>query len=87
MKSLSLTLGLTLGLSALLALGACGGSSHHDEGPPTPPPTSPPVSMVDKFFTAVLAIIGDGSETTTEPQATDSLAVTTPEDTEPVVLK
>jgi hypothetical protein len=78
---------LVLGLSALLALSACGGSSHHYED--TPPTTTPPppVSMVDKFFTAVLAIIGDGSETTTEPQAIDSLAVTLPEDTEPVALK
>ena len=41
----------------------------------------------DAFFTAVLAIIGDGSETTTEPQAIDSIVATAPEDTEPVVLK
>jgi hypothetical protein len=78
--------GLTLGLSALLVLGGCGGSSHHDEAPPTTP-TMPPVSMVDKFVTAVLAVIGDGAETTGEPQATDSVAVTTPEDSEPVAVK
>ncbi|MRX09182.1 hypothetical protein GJ697_15170 [Pseudoduganella sp. FT25W] len=82
-------LSLTLGLSALLVLSACGGSSSHDEGPSTPtmPPVTPPVSMVDKFYSAVLAIIGDGGETTTEPQAIDSIAATTPEDTEPVALK
>jgi hypothetical protein len=82
-------LSLTLGLSALLALTACGGGSSHDEGPAIPdnPVTTPPVTMVDKFFTAVLAIIGDGSETTTEPQATDSIVATTPEDSEPVALK
>ncbi|WP_202423425.1 hypothetical protein [Duganella margarita] len=79
---------LTLGLGALLVLSACGGSSSHYESP-TPPVTTPPppVSMVDAFFTAVLAIIGDGSETTTEPQAIDSIVATAPEDTEPVVLK
>jgi hypothetical protein len=82
------TLGLTLGLSALLVLSACGGSSSHYESP-TPPVTTPPppVSMVDAFVTAVLAIIGDGSETATEPQAIDSIAATTPDDTEPVAVK
>ena len=77
---------LTLGLSALLVLSACGGSHHHDDssGPPT---TTPPVSMIDAFFSAVLALIGDGSETATEPQATDTVVATAPEDTEPVVLK
>ncbi|RZT05572.1 hypothetical protein SAMN05216319_5132 [Duganella sp. CF402] len=78
--------GLTLGLCALLVLGGCGGSSHHDEAPPTTP-TTPPVSMIDKFVTAVLAVIGDGAETTSEPQAIDSVAVTMPEDSEPVAVK
>lgn len=77
---------LTLGLSAVLALSACGGSSHDYSPPPITTPT-PPVSMVDAFVTAVLAIIGDGSETATEPQTTDSLVATTPEDTEPAALK
>ncbi len=78
---------LTLGLSALLALSACGGSSSHDEGTPTPVTPTPPISMADAFVTAVLALIGDGGETATEPQAIDSLVATMPEDTEPVVLK
>ena len=79
---------LALATALLLALSACGGGSHHDATPPvvTPPPP-PPVSMVDAFYTAVLALIGDGSETTTEPVAIESVAVTTPEDTEPVALK
>ncbi len=83
------TLGLMLGLSALLVLSACGGSSSHYESP-TPPvttPPTPPVSMVDAFVTAVLAIIGDGSETATEPQAIDSIVATAPEDSEPVAVK
>jgi hypothetical protein len=43
--------------------------------------------MTDAFFTAVMGIIGDGSETTTEPVAVDSIAATAPEDTEPAALK
>jgi hypothetical protein len=74
-------------ITATLALAGCGGSSHHDS-PTTPTtPTTPPVSMVDAFFTAVMALIGDGKETTTEPVATDAIAATTPEDTEPVTVK
>lgn len=79
--------GLILGLSTLLVLSACGGSSSHYESPPVTTPPTPPVSMVDAFVTAVLAVIGDGSETTTEPQATDSIVATAPEDSEPVVVK
>lgn len=75
-----------LGILMLLALSACG-SSHHDDAPTTPPPVTPPVSMVDSFVTAVLAFIGDGNETTTEPQATDTVVATAPEDTEPAILK
>jgi hypothetical protein len=73
--------------ATMLALAGCGGSNHHDT-PTTPtPPTTPPVSMVDAFFTAVMNIIGDGKETTTEPVATASIAATTPEDTEPAAVK
>ena len=81
---------LALATALLLALSACGGSSHHDDTPPVvtqPPPPPPPVSIVDAFYTAVLALIGDGAETTTEPAAIESVAATTPEDTEPVAVK
>lgn len=83
-------------LAAALTLAGCGGSDSYDAGTPTtPPPTSPPpttpppppVSMVDAFFSAVMALIGDGQETTGEPVATDSITVTQPADTEPVALK
>lgn len=76
-------------LAAALTLAGCGGSSHHDDpAPPAPPTTTPPpVSMVDAFFTAVMNIIGDGKETTTEPVATDSVTATKPDDTEPVAVK
>jgi len=76
-------------LAAALTLAGCGGSSHHDDpAPPAPPTTTPPpVSMVDAFFTAVMNIIGDGKETTTEPVATDSITATKPDDTEPVAVK
>lgn len=76
-------------LAAALTLAGCGGGSHHDDSAPTTPPptTTPPVSMVDAFFTAVMGIIGDGKETTTEPVATDSITATKPDDTEPVAVK
>lgn len=77
-----------LGMAALLALAGCGGSSHHgieNNGPGTP--TAPPVGMVDSFFNAVLALIGDGSETTTEPVATDAIVATAPDDSEPATVK
>lgn len=76
-----------LGLMALLVLSACGGSTHYDNPTPATPPTSPPVVMLDAFYTAVLAIIGDGGESTAEPQAIDSIAATAPEDAEPVAYK
>jgi hypothetical protein len=82
-----------LSVICVLVLSACGGSDNIGSTPPatTPPPTTtpvpPPVSMVDRFFAAVMSIIGDGSETTTEPQAVDSVAVTTPDDTEPAAVK
>ena len=82
-----------LSVICVLVLSACGGSDNIGSTPPatTPPPTTtpvpPPVSMVDRFFAAVMSIIGDGSETTAEPQAVDSVAVTTPDDTEPAAVK
>lgn len=78
-----------LGLICVLALSACGGGSDHiaSTPPPTPPVVTPPVSMLDSFFAAVMSLIGDGSETTTEPTATDPVAVTTPDDTEPATVK
>jgi len=75
-------------LAAALTLAGCGGSHHDDPAPPAPPTTTPPpVSMVDAFFTAVMNLIGDGKETTTEPVATDSITATKPDDTEPAAVK
>ena len=76
-----------LGLIALLVLSACGGSTHYEDHTPVTPPPPPPVVTLDAFYTAVLAIIGDGSETSTEPVATDSIVATAPDDTEPVAYK
>lgn len=73
-----------LGLIALLVLSACGGSTSYEETPPPPPP---PVVMLDAFYTAVMAFIGDGSESSAEPVATDTVVATAPEDTEPVAYK
>ncbi|WP_394779808.1 hypothetical protein [Undibacterium sp.] len=69
-------------LSLVLLLSACGGSSS-SAPPVTPPVTTPPVSMVDAFFSIVAKLIGDSPETT-EPQATDAIQATAPENTEPV---
>ncbi len=76
-----------LGLIALLVLSACGGSTHYEDHTPVTPPPPPPVVTLDAFYTAVLAIIGDGSVTSGEPMATDSVVATAPEDTEPVAYK
>jgi hypothetical protein len=62
-------------------------AATYDDRPTTPTTPTPPVSMVDSFYAAVLVMIGDGSETTTEPLAIENVVVTAPEDTEPVVLK
>ncbi|KQQ40100.1 hypothetical protein ASF61_04695 [Duganella sp. Leaf126] len=82
---------VTLGAAALLALAGCGSSDDHaisnTGGGSSGGGGSGGGSMVDSFYSAVLALIGDGSETTTEPVATDSITATAPEDTEPVALK
>ena len=80
-----------IGATALLALAGCGSSDDHaisnNGGGNGGGGTTPPVSMVDAFYAAVLALIGDGAETTTEPVATDIMVATAPEDTEPVAVK
>lgn len=80
-----------IGATALLALAGCGSSDDHaisnNGGGNGGGGTTPPVSMADAFYAAVLALIGDGAETTTEPVATDSMVATAPEDTEPVAVK
>ncbi|OFA03971.1 hypothetical protein [Duganella phyllosphaerae] len=79
-----------IGAAALLALAGCGSSDDRaisNTGGGTGGGTTPPVSMVDSFYAAVLALIGDGAETTTEPVATASIVATAPEDTEPVAVK
>ncbi|MFZ6645530.1 hypothetical protein ACO0LO_07430 [Undibacterium sp. TJN25] len=72
---------VSLSLSLVLLLSACGGSSSSP--PPVTPPVTPPVSMVDAFFSIVAKLIGDSPETT-EPQSTDTIQATAPENTEPV---
>ena len=80
-----------IGATALLTLAGCGSSDDHaisnNGGGTRGGGTTPPVSMVDAFYAAVLALIGDGAETTTEPVATDTMVATAPEDTEPVAVK
>ncbi|OEZ61346.1 MULTISPECIES: hypothetical protein [unclassified Duganella] len=76
-----------LGLIALLVLSACGGSTSYEDHTPVTPPPPPPVVMLDAFYTAVMAFIGDGSESSAEPAGTDTVVATAPEDTEPVAYK
>ena len=83
-----------IGATAVLALAGCGSSDDRaisntggGSGSGSGGGTTPPVSMVDSFYAAVLALIGDGAETTTEPVATASIVATAPEDTEPVAVK
>jgi hypothetical protein len=54
---------------ATLLLGACGGSHHHDhDGNPDTPPVVPPVTMLDSFYSAVLAIVGNTPEDSEPPR-------------------
>jgi hypothetical protein len=85
MKKLS----LIPAVAVALALGACGGSGGGGQTSTTPPttdPGTPSLPVVDAFFAAVQALIGDSSETA-EPVAVDTVAVTMPEDGEPTTLK
>ncbi len=83
MKKISLI--LTVSTALALALGACGGGQT-SMTPPTTDPGAPGLPVVDAFFAAVQALIGDSSETA-EPVAVDTVAVTMPEDGEPTTLK
>ena len=80
------TLKLILALAVATALGACGGAGDGQTGMTTTDPTIPSPPVLDAFFAAVQALVGDGSDSA-EPVAVDSLAVTMPEDGEPRPLK
>ena len=54
--------------------------------PPTTDPGIPGPPLLDAFFAAVQALVGDSSDTA-EPAAVDTVAVTMPEDGEPRPLK
>lgn len=69
-------------LALVLLLTACGGSGGSGGSVTPPVVVPPPVTMVDAFYSAVLALIGASPEDK-EPVAIDSVAVTTPENTEP----
>lgn len=76
-------------LSAALLLVACGGSNDRDPViTPTPPgggTVVPPVASTDSFFQIVLARVSALLDND-EPIPVDSIAVTTPETTEPEPL-
>lgn len=76
----------TAALAAALLLTACGSDNDDHEpapGPaPAPTPAPPPVAAVDAFFAFVSAQVASLLDTA-EPIAIDTVAVTTPENTEP----
>lgn len=75
-----------LSLILMLALSACGGSGGGDGAGGPSPVAAPPPSVVDAFVTALLALVSDSGDST-EPAAVDTLAATTPEDSEPAPVK
>lgn len=81
------TLNVMVALAVATALGACGGGAGDGQtGMKTTDPTIPSPPLLDAFFAAVQALVGDSSDTA-EPAAVDTVAVTTPEDGEPRPLK
>jgi hypothetical protein len=75
---------VALAVTGLLA--ACGhGDDNHDNGNMPPVATTPPPPAPDVFFAYVSSLVASASDTT-EPVATDNVAVTVPEDTEPQPL-
>lgn len=82
MKKLSRITPCALSLALLLAgCGSSGGDSGSVVTPPAPP--VPPVTMLDAFYSAVLAIVSTSPEDK-EAAEIDSIAVTAPDNTEPV---
>lgn len=81
------TFKLILALAVATALGACGGGAGDGQtGMTTTDPTIPNPPVLDAFFAAVQALVGDSSDSA-EPVAVDSVAVTMPENGEPRPLK
>jgi hypothetical protein len=82
MKTFSRIAPCALALTLLLA--GCGsGGGGGDSGSVTTPPAPPPVTMLDAFYSAVLAITATSPEDK-EPAEIDSVAVTAPDNTDPV---
>jgi hypothetical protein len=77
----------TVRLAALLGAGlvaGCGGSGGNS-GMPVVSATPPAPAMVDAFYSLVVGQVSTTSEDQ-EPVAIEALAVTAPEDTEPVAM-
>jgi predicted small lipoprotein YifL len=67
--------------ASILALSACGGGGGSYDSGTTPPPSSS-TPGADGFFNEVMRILGMTSESS-EPEAVESVTVTSPEDAEP----
>ncbi|SFL49856.1 MULTISPECIES: hypothetical protein [Rugamonas] len=80
---------LIVALAVATVLAACGGGAGNGQADMKPPATDPGIPVppvLDAFFAAVQALVGDSSDTA-EPAAVDTVAVTMPEDGEPRPLK
>lgn len=86
MKTPSLILALAVATVLAACGGGGGGDGQADMTPPTTDPGIPVPPVLDAFFAAVQALVGDSSDTA-EPAAVDTVAVTMPEDGEPTTPK
>ncbi|MBJ7313531.1 hypothetical protein ACFOLJ_14995 [Rugamonas sp. CCM 8940] len=85
MKKISLIPAMAMAV-ALSACGGSGGGGQTGMPPPATDPATPGLPVLDAFFAAVQALIGDSSDSA-EPVAVDSVTVTMPENGEPTTLK
>jgi nitrous oxide reductase accessory protein NosL len=72
-------------LAALVLAAALAACHQHDDGTVAAPSASPDPVATDAFISYVSQVVAAQSDTA-EPGSTDGVAVTTPDDTEPLPL-